>query len=53
MNLRTGREILFNALDGAALGGWVKEQQQNGLQDSDHIVQGQSSDQPALSGRTY
>lgn len=53
MNLLTGGEILLNVLDGAALSGRVKQQQQNRLQDSDHVVQGQRSNQPTLSGGTY
>lgn len=45
----TGSEILFDALNGAALCGGVEQHQQDGLQDPDDIIEGQSPDQPALS----
>ena len=49
MNELTGGEILFDALNGATLSGWVEQKQQNRLKDSDDVAEGQSSDQPALS----
>lgn len=52
-NALTSSEILFDALNGAALSGGVKQQQQNGLQDPNHVIEGKSPDQPALSCCTY
>lgn len=40
---------MFDALNGATLSRWMEQKQQNRLKDSDHVIEGQSSDQPALS----
>lgn len=39
-NAFTWSDVLFDALDGGALSRGVKQQQQNGLQDSDHVIEG-------------
>lgn len=52
-NTLTSSNILFDALNGAALSGGMQQQQQNRLQDPDDITEGQSPDQPALSCCTY
>lgn len=49
----TCSDILFDALDRAAVGWGVKEQQQNGLQDSNHVAEGEGPSQPALSCGSY
>lgn len=52
-NALTSSDILFDALNGAALSGGVKQQQQNRLQDSNYVIKGKSPDQPTLSCCTY
>ena len=49
----TRGEVLLDVLDGAALGVGVQEQQQDGLQNADHVVEGQGPDQPALGRGTH
>lgn len=52
-NIITSCDILFDALNGAALSGRVKQQQQNGLQYSDHIIKGKCPNKPSLSCCAY
>ena len=52
-NPLTRSEIYFHAVNGGVLSGRVKQQQQDRFQNSIHIIEGQSPDQPALSSCTY
>lgn len=48
----TCSEILLDDVNGATLRGRMKQKQEDGLQDAEHVIEGQRSNQPALSCST-